>query len=286
MSAKSDFIAALQTLFAADNTRDDAAEGIAEAVADYHQDADQEITTVSSGTHQDAFDVTGVKIIKADTSSNNIVFGGFANGEAGQEITIIKNSVANALIIEHNESSGSQKIFNETLEDLYIDNYCAITLMCDGSSWVVGEQQTTSHVIARSTATTSIATAPAYTTVNLTALVDTLGEFASNVFTAKYAGVYVASWRSQAGNTAWGTVNQYWISALSKNGLQTADNLWWGFRWIAHAAATLTADSVGSAIVNLAKGDTLEMQVTQNSGSPISTIGGNVYNHLHIRRIL
>ena len=91
--------------------------------------------TVSTAVHQDAYDVSGKTIIAVDTSSNAVRFGGFANGVKGQIIHIIPVAIGNDWILEHLESSGTQKIYLEEAGDVSNNNYGGISLYCDGSNW-------------------------------------------------------------------------------------------------------------------------------------------------------
>jgi hypothetical protein len=92
-------------------------------------------STVTTATHQDAYDVTGKTIIPIDTSSNDVRFGGFANGVKGQVIYIVQIAIGNNVILEHNESSGTQKIKLPESGDYNWDDYGGWTFYCDGSSW-------------------------------------------------------------------------------------------------------------------------------------------------------
>jgi hypothetical protein len=65
--------------------------------------------TITTGTHQDAYDVSGLGIIFANTSSANVTIGGLRYGVNGQIVYIAKVHTSNRLTIEHAEGSGSQK---------------------------------------------------------------------------------------------------------------------------------------------------------------------------------
>jgi len=92
-------------------------------------------STVSTAVHQDAYDVNGKTIIPVDTSSNVVRFGGFANGVKGQVIYIVQVAIGNNVVLEHNESSGTQKIKLSEEGDVNWDTYGGWALYCDGSSW-------------------------------------------------------------------------------------------------------------------------------------------------------
>ena len=92
-------------------------------------------STVSTATHQDAYDVRGISIIPVDTSSNAVRFGGFANGVNGQIIHIVQVGTGNNVILEADESSGTQKIKLSEDGDKNWDDYGAFSLFCNGNNW-------------------------------------------------------------------------------------------------------------------------------------------------------
>ena len=92
-------------------------------------------STVSTNTHQDSYDVREKNIIPVDTSSNDVRFGGFTNGIKGQIIHIVPVVIGNNWILEHAESSGTQKIYLEEEGDVSNNSYGGISLYCDGSNW-------------------------------------------------------------------------------------------------------------------------------------------------------
>ena len=91
--------------------------------------------TITTGTHQDAYDVSELGIIFANTSSANVTIGGLRFGVSGQIVYIAKVHTSNRLTIEHAEGTGSQKIYLEGEADLLIADYGGISLVCDGSNW-------------------------------------------------------------------------------------------------------------------------------------------------------
>ena len=92
-------------------------------------------STVSTATHQDAYNVRGISIIPVDTSSNVVTFGGFANGVNGQVIYIVQVGIGNNVVLEHNESSGTQKIKLTEDNDRNWDDYGGWSLFCNGTNW-------------------------------------------------------------------------------------------------------------------------------------------------------
>jgi len=92
-------------------------------------------STVSTATHQDAYDVRGISIIPVDTSSNAVRFGGFANGVNGQVIHIVMIATGNDIILEHLESSGTQKMKLAESSDANWGDHGGWSLFCDGTNW-------------------------------------------------------------------------------------------------------------------------------------------------------
>jgi len=91
------------------------------------------VTVQSSDT--DALDVSGVSIVTTKTTAGNITIGGLANGVAGQIVIIVKNAQANSLIIEHDEATGTQKIYTAGAADVTFNNFGGMVLICTGTSW-------------------------------------------------------------------------------------------------------------------------------------------------------
>ena len=92
-------------------------------------------STVTTATHQDAYDVRGISIIPVDTSSNVVRFGGFANGVSGQIIHIVQVGTGNNVVLEADEGSGTQKIKLSEDGDKNWDDYGSFSLFCDGTNW-------------------------------------------------------------------------------------------------------------------------------------------------------
>ena len=93
-------------------------------------------STVSTASHQDAYDVRGISIIPIDVTSNDVRFGGFANGVNGQIIhLVLVAGTSNAVYLEHNESSGTQKMKLAESSDLNWSDYGGWSLFCDGTTW-------------------------------------------------------------------------------------------------------------------------------------------------------
>jgi len=92
-------------------------------------------STVSTATHQDAYDVRGISIIPVDTSSNNVTFGGFTNGVNGQVIHIVMIATGNSIYMEHNEGSGTQKLKLAESSDTNWSDYGGWSFFCDGTNW-------------------------------------------------------------------------------------------------------------------------------------------------------
>jgi hypothetical protein len=96
--------------------------------------------TTIIATGGDAIDVTGLSIIFVNSTTGNRVIGGFANGVLGQTIRIIKTTTNNNIILEHFESSGTQKILTPDTVDLTLAMYGGVELVCDGVAWYVVER--------------------------------------------------------------------------------------------------------------------------------------------------
>ena len=92
-------------------------------------------STLTTATHQDAYDVRGISVIPVDTSSNVVTFGGFANGVSGQIIHIVQVGIGNNVVLEADEGSGTQKIKLSEDGDKNWDDYGSFSLFCDGTNW-------------------------------------------------------------------------------------------------------------------------------------------------------
>ena len=83
----------------------------------------------------DALDVSDTTIVSANSTSGNIILGGFANGVSGQIIHVIHTRPTNSLKFEHNEATGTQPIFTSTSADKTLSGYGGMTLFCNGTRW-------------------------------------------------------------------------------------------------------------------------------------------------------
>lgn len=86
----------------------------------------------------DAVDVTayGAEItVMADTSSASVTIGGLANGVDGQKVNIIKTHTSNTLTIEHNEGTGTQKIYTHDEGDVALTGYGGMVLRMIAGVW-------------------------------------------------------------------------------------------------------------------------------------------------------
>jgi len=85
----------------------------------------------------DAVDVSGATVVEC-TPSGNISIGGFSGGVQGQVIHVLKvDSGFGRVFLEHNESTGTQKIFTSAATDIAIIQKGGVTLYCTGSEWIV-----------------------------------------------------------------------------------------------------------------------------------------------------
>lgn len=90
-------------------------------------------------TSTDALDVSDKRTVIMDTSSLSITLGGLSGGFNGQLITIVKPDGANTLTIEHNESTGTQKIFTPDGTDIVIGvgQHGGVDMLFYGGEWIV-----------------------------------------------------------------------------------------------------------------------------------------------------
>jgi len=95
-------------------------------------------TTFNTAGPTDGIDVSDTTVLEVDTSSNNVVIGGFSGGVQGQILHIVKTDTANLIQLEHNETpaAGShQKIYLTSGADERVVGYGGYTLYCNGASW-------------------------------------------------------------------------------------------------------------------------------------------------------
>lgn len=95
-----------------------------------HQDAIEYISASS-----DAVNVFEKGVIIADTAGGSITIGGLASGYPGQTVRLIKQETANSLIVEHEESTGTQKIRIADEGDATLTGFGGMTLTYDGNYW-------------------------------------------------------------------------------------------------------------------------------------------------------
>ncbi len=95
-------------------------------------------TAFSTAGPTDGIDVSDTTVLEVDTSSNNVIIGGFSNGVQGQILHIVKTDTTNFIQLEHNETpaAGSQqKIYLTSGSDERVVGYGGYTLYCNGSAW-------------------------------------------------------------------------------------------------------------------------------------------------------
>lgn len=84
----------------------------------------------------DDLDVSGVNVVKVDTSSANVTIGGFVGGEDGQILEVVVTDSTNDATLENNEGTSNQDAYlNSGSDDTLSASYGGWTLVCDGSSW-------------------------------------------------------------------------------------------------------------------------------------------------------
>lgn len=92
-------------------------------------------STVTINSDQTALDVANLTSVIVNTSGGDVNLYGFANGVAGQTLDILKTSSANRLILQHNDATGTQKIFCPLVADVTLTGYAGIRLEFNGTNW-------------------------------------------------------------------------------------------------------------------------------------------------------
>ncbi|MCK5615813.1 hypothetical protein KAR91_78845 [Candidatus Pacearchaeota archaeon] len=94
-------------------------------------------STFSTVGPTDNVDVSGINTLFVDTSSNSVTIGGFAGGVDGQVLYVTRTSNVNNVIIEHNETGATQKIFLHAGADETLGaEYGGWVFIChDGIDW-------------------------------------------------------------------------------------------------------------------------------------------------------
>jgi len=91
-------------------------------------------STITVAGPTDDLDVSGVNVVKIDTSSNAPTIGGVTGSVDGQVIQfVITDSTANATI-EHSESTGNQDFYTNSGSDDTLTGYGGWTFVSDGSN--------------------------------------------------------------------------------------------------------------------------------------------------------
>lgn len=84
----------------------------------------------------DALDVSGVSVVKVDTSGGSVVIGGLSNGVDGQRVKFIHNVKGNTLTLEDEEGTGDEKIHTIAGTDLAFTDYGGCELYFNGTRWI------------------------------------------------------------------------------------------------------------------------------------------------------
>ena len=92
-------------------------------------------TAFTTAGPTDNVDVSDTTVLEVDTSSNNVVIGGFTGGVQGQILHIVKTNTANFIQLEHNETAGNQNIYLTSGSDERVVGYGGYTLYCNGLHW-------------------------------------------------------------------------------------------------------------------------------------------------------
>jgi len=122
-----------------------------------------------------------------------------------------------------------------------------------------------------------------YTTMIFdTDIVDELGEYNSTTgqFTAKYDGVYTFNWSILSEVISWSN-GEFWESALNVNGSIKQ----YGFRNIISSTQNQRLSTIWSSTLKLSAGDTVNVDVWQNSGGSVGTYGSIRDTFLNVARI-
>jgi hypothetical protein len=105
--------------------------------ADYYVDGTHSRRQVAVSVSSDAVDVADRDSLAVSTTDGDVVIGGLTGGVLGQVVTLFKKTSANRLIIEHNESAGTEKIICPRATDLTFTDFGGAVLEFDGTSWFV-----------------------------------------------------------------------------------------------------------------------------------------------------
>lgn len=86
-------------------------------------------------TSQTNLNVSNCNSIEVNTTSGDVTISGLTSGSGGQILAIIKSTLANNLIIEHNEGDGDQNIYTRDTTDISLSGYGGVILICNGNHW-------------------------------------------------------------------------------------------------------------------------------------------------------
>ena len=89
----------------------------------------------SIDANSDNFDVSGISVLYVDTSGNSVRMGGFSGGSVGQILFVLKSSINNSMILEHYESTGTQKIMTDDGHDITFTSRGGCMMFCSGTYW-------------------------------------------------------------------------------------------------------------------------------------------------------
>lgn len=94
-------------------------------------------STFSTAGPTDNIDVSGINTLFVDSTSNNVIIGGFAGGVDGQVLYVVRVSAANDVTIEHNEGGATQPILLHAGADETLDaHFGGWTFVCHaGTDW-------------------------------------------------------------------------------------------------------------------------------------------------------
>lgn len=169
---------------------------------------------------------------------------------------------------------GSIGIQNDDTGEADTATFYTQYIWADGFMPLYGPERIT-HIRAHKTSAQSMANNTLTKVTFPTEDVDTLGEWVTDTFTAKYVGPYLVAATVQLVAAAWGAAPLDFEINIYRNGSVFATE-----SLPSQAALTMTRTISISKVVILAKGDTIDIRLLQGSGGAINT--GTASNVVHV----
>jgi hypothetical protein len=91
-------------------------------------------TITNTGSPYNGYDVSGITVLRATTTSGSITINDLTGGVNGQILHIVKSSASNQLTVTDTSGSNQNIVLNGNFT-VTAANYGGITLVCDGTSW-------------------------------------------------------------------------------------------------------------------------------------------------------